>query len=96
VFAKELARTIGRGEAEAIAFARERRERLFMDEQKGRWMAEFYGVETATTLGLLLEMLSAGAMGLTDYESNLKEYGSKGWISGDVIQLFFEKGREIG
>jgi uncharacterized protein len=94
--AKELAETLGTGEAEAIALAREKGERLFMDDQKGRHVAEFNGVSTSTTLGLMLEMLEGRAMDLTEYEKNVKEYGSMGWISSDVIQLFLSKGRELG
>ena len=95
-FADELAVALGAGEAEAIALARQRRERLFIDDQKGRRAAEFYGVETSTTLSLMIEMLAQKSLGLADYEKNVKEYGSRGWVSSDVIQLYLEKGKEIG
>jgi len=48
----------------------------------------------STTLGLLLELLAARAVRLLDYLKNVKDYGSQGWLSGDVMQTFIEKGRE--
>jgi uncharacterized protein len=94
--ANELTETLGTGEAEAIALAREKEERLFMDDRMGRRVAEFHGVSTSTTLGLMLEMLEGKVLNLTEYEKNVKEYGSMGWISSDVIQLFLSRGRELG
>ncbi|MDG6898476.1 MAG: hypothetical protein JRN24_01930 [Nitrososphaerota archaeon] len=94
--ADALSKGLGRGESEAIALALERKERLFMDDQKGRAAARLYGVETATTLGLILEMRKKGSMGLDEYQRNVKEYGSRGWIGADVVQLYLEKGRELG
>jgi len=91
--AAQLSDAIGIGEAQAIALALERRERLFMDDLSGRRTAELYHVETTTTLGLLLELLAAKAVTLLDYLSNVKSYGSQGWISGDIIQTFIERGR---
>jgi hypothetical protein len=93
--AAQLSSAIGRGEAEAIALALERSERLFMDDLSGRRTAELYQVETTTTLGLLLELLAAKAVTLLDYLKNVKNYGSQGWISGDIIQTFIERGREF-
>ena len=93
--AAELSGAIGIGEAEAIALALERRERLFMDDLSGRRIAELYQVETTTTLSLLLELLAARALTLPDYLKNVKNYGSQGWISGDIIQTFIERGREF-
>ena len=93
--AAQLSDVIGRGEAEAIALALERRERLFMDDLSGRRIAELYKIETTTTLGLLLELLAVKAVTLLDYLKNVKNYGSQGWISGDIIQTFIERGREF-
>ena len=94
--ADSLSEGLGRGEAEAIALALERKERLFMDDQKGRAASRLYGVETVTTLGLMLEMRVGGAMEPGEYQRNVKEYGSQGWIGADVVQLYLEKGRELG
>lgn len=90
-----LSDAVGKGEAEAIALAVEKKERLFMDDLKGRRMAEFYGVETTTTLGIFLELLADRALTWIDYERNVKAYGSQGWISGDIVQLFIERGKEL-
>ncbi len=93
--ASELSGAVGAGEAEAIALALEMKERLFMDDLKGRKAAEFYRIETTTTLGLMLEMLAVRALTQIDYKKNVKNYGSQGWISGDIIQEFIERGREF-
>ena len=91
----EIAEIVGRGEAEAIALALERKERLFIDDRNGRRTAELYRIETTTTLGLILELLAAKTLTRIDYERNVKNYGSQGWITGDVIQEFIERGKEF-
>jgi predicted nucleic acid-binding protein len=97
--AKELAvnlsEAVGIGEAEAIALAVERKERLFMDDLKGRRTAEFYRIETTTTLGLLLELLAGEALTRIEYERNVKNYGAEGWITSEIIQEFIERGKEF-
>lgn len=93
--ARGLCDAVGDGEAEAIALALQLKERLFMDDFKGRKAAEFFKVETTTTLGLMLELLAVRALTKIDYTKNVKNYGSQGWISGDIIQEFVERGREF-
>jgi predicted nucleic acid-binding protein len=93
--ARELSDAVGDGEAEAIALAIEKKERLFMDDFKGRKAAEFYRIETTTTLGLMLELLTLRVLSRIDYTKNVKNYGSQGWISGDIIQEFIERGSEF-
>jgi len=93
--AKELAVELGKGEAEAIALAAEKNERLIIDDHKGRQIADYYGVETVTTLGLMLEMLLDGALPREDYRKNIKNYSAQGWISPDVVQEFLDRGEEI-
>jgi predicted nucleic acid-binding protein len=66
-----------------------------MDDLSARRTAELYQVETTTTLGLLLELLAAKAVTRLDYLKNVKNYGSQGWIGGDIIQTFIERGREL-
>jgi predicted nucleic acid-binding protein len=90
--ADELSQAVGRGEAEAIALAVEKKERLFMDDLKGRRTAELYRVETTTTLGIMLELLVSRALTKNDYTRNVKEYGGQGWISGEVLNEFLERG----
>jgi predicted nucleic acid-binding protein len=93
--AVKLSDAIGIGEAEAIALAVERKERLFMDDLNGRRIAGLYRIETTTTLGLLLELLAAKALTTIDYQKNVKNYGSQGWISADIIQEFTEVGKQF-
>ena len=93
--AAELEQAVGKGEAEAIALALENKDRLLMDDLEGRRTAHLYRIETTTTLGLILELLVGRALTPIDYQRNVKAYGSQGWISGDVIQQFIEKGKEF-
>jgi len=93
--AAELSDAVGAGEAEAIALAAEKKERLFMDDLKGRRTAELYRIETTTTLGLILELFVDRAITRIDYQKNVKNYGSQGWISGEIIQDFLERGKEF-
>lgn len=93
--ARELASELGKGEAEAIALALERKDRLLMDDQKGRQIANLYGVETTTTLGLLLELLIEGVLSKEDYRRNVKNYCSQGWITTEVVHEFLERGEKF-
>src|SRR5208283_140822 len=90
--AKDLAKEIGKGEAEAIALALEKKERLFIDDQKGRYLAAFYGIETTTTLGLMFELLIDGVLSKEDYRRNVKNYCSHGWITAEIVEEFLERG----
>jgi predicted nucleic acid-binding protein len=93
--ATELSDVVGTGEAESIALALEKKDRLFMDDLKGRRTAELYRLETTTTLGIILELLVNGTLTKLDYQKNVKVYGSQGWISGDIIQEFIERGKDL-
>ena len=93
--AQQLSSAMGRGEAEAIALALERKERLFIDDLKGRRIAKMHSIETTTTLGLIFELLSNHVIPPIDYVRNVKNYGSKGWISGDVLEEFIKRGEDF-
>ena len=93
--AAELGKAMSTGEAEAVALAAERKERLFMDVARGRRAAELYRIETVTTLGLMFELLMKESISRPDYERNVKEYGSSGWISGEVVQEFLERAKQV-
>ncbi|MDE1857974.1 MAG: hypothetical protein KGI26_02755 [Thaumarchaeota archaeon] len=93
--ARELADVVGRGEAEAIALAVERHDRLLIDDQKGRQVATLYGIETTTTLGLLFELLINGILPKADYRRNVRNYAAQGWIAPDVVQEFLDQGERV-
>jgi predicted nucleic acid-binding protein len=93
--AEELGKEIGKGEAEAIALALEKKERLLIDDKKGRQAASLYGIETTTTLGVMFELFINAVLTKEEYRKNVKNYGSQGWIAGDIIQEFLERGEEI-
>ncbi len=93
--AKDLTQVLGEGEAQAISLALERKDRLFIDDLKGRRLAEQHGIENTTTLGVIFELLVNGILPKIDYARNVKNYGAQGWIGGDIIQEFIERGREL-
>ena len=93
--AQELSQVVGLGEAEAVALAAEKKERLFMDDLKGRRTAELYRIETTTTLGIIFELLVKKTVGKLDYTRNVKNYAERGWISGDVVQEFIQRGANL-
>lgn len=86
---------MGNGEAEAIALAIEKKERLFIDDLKGRRTAESYRIETTTTIGIIFELLVSRALPKVDYVRNVKNYGARGWISGDILEEFIKRGEII-
>ncbi len=89
-----LSDTVGEGEAQAIALALERNERLFIDDLKGRRAAEFYRIETTTTIGLIFELLVRKVLSRVDYQRNIMNYGAQGWISEKIISEFIQKGTD--
>ncbi len=86
---------LGEGEAEAIALAWEKKDRLFMDDLKGRHMATMYKIESSTTLAIFFELLVAGALSKSEYLKNVKNYSTQGWISGEIVQEFLQRGKEF-
>jgi len=76
---------LGRGEAEAIALAAERKGTvLLIDEGMGRRVAARLGIEVRGTLGLLLQGHRAGAV--PDLEraiGRMRERGS--WVGDDLV-----------
>jgi predicted nucleic acid-binding protein len=93
--AEQLYELVGKGEAEAIALALEMKDRLLMDDLKGRRTAELHKIETTTTLGVIFEMLVSGVLTKADYLRNVKNYGSQGWISGEILQEFIQRGEKL-
>jgi len=75
--------------------ALEKKERLLMDDQKGRQVADLYGIETTTTLGIMFELLMDGVLTKEDYRRNVKNYSSQGWITAEIVQEFLEQGERV-
>jgi len=93
--AHDLAEVVGRGEAEAISTAVELKERLSMDDHKGRRIANFHTVRTSKTLGIMLELLVNRTITIFEYKRNVKIYSSHGWISAEVMQEYLERGERF-
>ena len=54
--------------------ALERKDRLFIDDLKGRRLATMYKIENSTTLAIIFEALVTGALSKSDYLKNVKNY----------------------
>jgi predicted nucleic acid-binding protein len=93
--AMDLFDVVGEGEAQAIALALERKDRLFIDDQKGRRLALRYNIKSSTTLGIVFELLVVGALSKTEYAKNVKNYGAQGWISSEILQEFLQRGEVL-
>lgn len=89
--AKGLFDAVGKGEAEAIALALQMKDRLLIDDLKGRRLAEQHKIETTTTLGVIFELFVRGVITEIDYVKNVRNYGAQGWISGEIVQEFIER-----
>jgi predicted nucleic acid-binding protein len=89
--AHELGKTIGDGEAQAIALAFQDRLRLLIDDDHGRRVAGYYKVDTLSTLGILLEFLITGKITKQEYAANVRRFSSQAWIASDIVNEFLEK-----
>lgn len=80
-----LSAFLGRGEAEAIALAAERKDSLLLiDEAQGRRVAGSMGIAIRGTLGVLLQGHRAGHV--SDLEGAIKRMRERGtWVDDEVI-----------
>jgi predicted nucleic acid-binding protein len=90
-FAKLLTSSLGEGEAQAIALAKQTQARLLIDDDHGRRIASYYDVDTLTTLGVILEIYLAHRITKQEYLSNVRRFSSQAWIGNDVIEEFVRR-----
>jgi len=89
--AHDVANTLGLGEAQAIALAKQMRSPLLIDDSHGRRIAQYYRVDTLSTLGIMLEFLLAGKITREEYAANVRRFSSQAWIGADVVQEFLRR-----
>lgn len=84
---------LGRGEAEAIALAGERKGTLLLiDEAHGRRVARRMGIPIKGTLGILLDGYRAGHVG--DLESAIARMRERGtWIDDEILAVILAAAR---
>jgi len=89
--AQLLTSSLGEGEAEAIALAKQARSRLLIDDDHARRIAGYYHVDTLTTLGVVLEIYLADRITKQEYLSNVRRFSSQAWIGQDVVEEFVRR-----
>lgn len=89
--AQELVETLGMGEAQAIALASQSASPLLIDDDHGRRIARYYGVNTLSTLGMLLEFLLSAKVTKQEYTTNVRRFSSQAWIASDVVEEFLRR-----
>ncbi len=95
-FARDLATTLGPGEAQAISLAKQTGSSLLIDDDHGRRVAEYYRINTLSTLGILLEFLLVEKITKQEYTSNVRRFSSHAWIAPDVVHEFLRRADMIG
>ncbi len=85
---------LGRGEAEAIALAGERKETLLLiDETHGRRVARRMGIRIKGTLGILLEGYWAGHV--ADLEAAISRMRERGtWFDDEILAAILAAARQ--
>lgn len=90
-----VAKTLGLGEAQAIALAKQMRSPLLIDDDHGKRIARYYKVDTLSTLGIMLEFLRAGKISGEEYATNVRRFSSQAWIGADVVEEFLKRANMI-
>lgn len=87
---------LGRGEAEAIALARERNARCLTDDHAARTMAESVGVGIGGTIFVLLEALAAERFPYEGYVSRIDELADGGFrMSASLYRRAIDAGKDL-
>lgn len=94
----ELYRTssgIGKGEAESIALAKNRRFPVILDDKNARELADTLGLDFWGTAAVLLEARLVGLLSKKEFMESLREIGKIMWLSPDVITELIRLSEEV-
>lgn len=64
---------------------------MLMDDDHGRRVARYHGIETVSTLGILLEFLLSSRLTREDYVGNVKRFSSQAWVGPEVTEEFLRR-----
>ncbi len=92
--AEQLTRTtnLHRCEAESLALASDRRQRLIADDKEARGMARALGVQYTGTVGILMEALASNRVTTEAYEELVGRLADITWLSPSVVANMLAKG----
>lgn len=91
-----LKRTLGEGEAEALALCIQEKEKtLLCSDRKVMHFADDLGIEWKSTLGILLDALILNKVTLEEYTSLVLKYEEVVWVSKGVIHEYLEIGKKL-
>lgn len=82
-----------RGEAETLAFAKQRDLIAVLDDKEARSMANMLGVGLVGSAGLLLEAFYSGHQTLAELEDALLELAQATWLSAHVVATVLKLAR---
>ena len=87
----ELQEYLHPGEYESILLAQELELPLVLDDRKARIVSSNRNLKCSTSLLAMLELFDNQIIDYDHFQKNVKEYGSFGWISPDVIELYLRE-----
>ena len=86
---------IGRGEAEALALARNRRLPVILDDRHARELARTLGLRVTGTAAMLLEAYFRKAISKKEFTESLRDLGTVMWLSPDVVAEILRLAEEV-
>ncbi len=91
----ELRSYLHPGEYESIQLARDLKIPVLIDDRKARTVASNLQVSCSTCLSAMLDLFENGSIDHEHLVCNLKAYGTRAWVSSDVLDLYLCEASEI-
>lgn len=85
---------LGSGEAEALAIAHARSNRLIIDDKAARNAARTLGIEHVGTAGVLLEAYMNDCLSALELERSVREFANRSRISESVVADILRRAKE--
>jgi predicted nucleic acid-binding protein len=91
----ELRSYLHPGEYESVQLARELKIPVLIDDRKARTVASNLQVSCATCLSAMLDLFEKGVIDHDHFVQNLNAYGTRAWVSSEVLDLYLREAKEI-
>lgn len=86
---------IGRGEAEALVIAKEKKLLAILDDREARALAKSWGVEYQGTAMVLFEAFTKGKINYDELIESLTQLSKVSRLSSDVIAEIIKRAKEV-